>query len=102
MEIIAIAQADGGDIELTNVGELAILGQISSTAGDISIVADGTIHSTHEDVSIRGEDISLEAKDGGIGSEEIRIAAVADGRTNLSAGLDIFFEERETDLDSDY
>ncbi|NMB12079.1 MAG: hypothetical protein GX977_07315, partial [Firmicutes bacterium] len=102
LEIIAIAQADGGDIELTNVGELAILGQISSTAGDISVAADGTIHSTHGDVSIRGKDITLEAKEGGIGSKEIRVVAVADGRTNLSADLDIFFEERETDLDSDF
>ncbi|NMB11635.1 MAG: hypothetical protein GX977_05050, partial [Firmicutes bacterium] len=102
LEIIQIAQVDGGDIELTNVGDLAIVGQISSTAGNISIAADGAIHSSHGDVSIRGKDISLEAKEGEIGSKETRIVAIAEGRTNLSAGLDIFFEERETDLDSDF
>ncbi|NMB13262.1 MAG: hypothetical protein GX977_13390, partial [Firmicutes bacterium] len=102
LEVIQLVQADGGDIELTNVGDLAISGQISSAAGDISVVADGTIHSTHGDVSIRGTDIRLEAKEGGIGSKETRIVAIADGCTNLSAGLDIFFEERETDLDSDF
>jgi ribosomal protein L18 len=102
LEIISILQTEGGDIGISSMGDVRITEYLRSTSGDIDITAAGAIGSVHGDVAVLGRNISLDAQEGGIGTRDARMVVTASGRTNLLAERDIYLEERDSDLDSDF